>query len=191
MEETVHRPLTWKGKLGTELWKIRGDLRKASLSDSEKDFEDAFAWLEWFLVTSAIVIRKLGKSGNLSEKVLSQNFSVERFDADKIPFDEMMGKEHGTLSLDSEVAIERQIKLMTIMNEIIHSSLIAACQLPGNPNAISALMIGSKNRVDGGDGKPHLLLVDLESILDAIEEVVRDSWNYDKNTGMISIKEEE
>jgi hypothetical protein len=51
-------------------------------------------------------------------------------------------------------------------------------------------MIGSKSRVDG-DGKSHLLLVDLESILDAIEEVVRDSWNYDKNTGMISSKEEE
>tara|TARA_B100001113_G_scaffold106231_1_gene86199 strand:+ start:775 stop:1347 length:573 start_codon:yes stop_codon:yes gene_type:complete len=190
MEETVHRPLTWKGKLGTELWKIRGDLRKASLSDSEKNFEDAFAWLEWFLVTSAIVIRKLGKSGNLSEKVLSQNFSVERFDADKIPFDEMMGEKHGTLFLDPEVATGKQIGLMTIMNEFIHSSLIAACQLPENPNAISALMIGSKSRVDG-NGKSHLLLVDLESILDAIEEVVRDSWNYDKNTGMISIKEEE
>ena len=101
---------------------------------------------------------------------------------------EILDKTHGELLLDGE-GIERNIQFNTLLNEIIHSSVITACKLPTNPNPIGALMIGCKSRIEGNKGTAHLLLIDLESLFDSIESVVRESFDYDKNTGHISLYE--
>ena len=189
VEERVNYPFTWKGKVGHWLWETRRDLEKAALSPTEKNIDDAFAWTELFLVKSAITIRKLGKSGNIDDEIFHQELTARRFDLDDLP-PETLDKTHGDLSIEGE-GIERNIQFNTLLNEIIHSSVITACKLPSNPNPIGALLIGCRGRIEGNKGTPHLLLVDLESLFDSIESVVRESFDYDKNTGHISLYEKE